>query len=36
MTEEIQTSMQPWYRRTRRWAQTNLTEIDPLCCDVEF
>lgn len=26
----------PWYRRVRRWAQTNLTEIDPVRCDVGF
>jgi hypothetical protein len=25
----------PWYRRTFRWSQTNLTEIDPVSCDVE-
>jgi len=23
------TDVQPWYRRTHRWGQTNLTEIDP-------
>jgi putative glycosyl hydrolase-like family 6 (GHL6) protein len=26
----------PWYERTRRWGQTNLTEIDPLHCDIDF
>ncbi|MDF1513038.1 MAG: beta-galactosidase [Anaerolineae bacterium] len=26
----------PWYRRTRRWGQTNLTEIDPQRYDKEF
>ncbi len=26
----------PWYKRTYRWAQTNLTEIDPVACDVEM
>ena len=27
MTDEHAT---PWYRRTYRWGQTNLTEVDPL------
>lgn len=26
----------PWYRRVRRWGQTNLTEVDALECDVSF
>ena len=26
----------PWYRRVRRWGQTNLTEIDPLDYDHAF
>lgn len=26
----------PWYRRVRRWGQTNLTEDDPRNCDIEF
>ena len=26
----------PWYRRVRRWGQTNLTEDDPKNCDLEF
>lgn len=26
----------PWYRRVRRWGQTNLTEEDPKNCDLEF
>ena len=26
----------PWYRRTVRWGQTNLTEIDPTRYDSEF
>lgn len=26
----------PWYRRIRRWGQTNLTEDDPVTCDLEF
>src|SRR4051794_25732692 len=26
----------PWYRRTLRWAQTNLTEKDPARYDVEW
>ncbi len=26
----------PWYKTTRRWMQTNLTETDPLACDVDL
>ncbi len=26
----------PWYKRTKRWGQTNLTEIDPTRYDSEF
>ena len=26
----------PWYRRARRWGQTNLTEIDPPLYDRAF
>lgn len=26
----------PWYRTAVRWMQTNLTETDPSCCDVDF
>ena len=26
----------PWYQTTYRWGQTNLTEIDPIKCDLEF
>ena len=26
----------PWYRRTRRWGQTNITEIDPQHYDLDF
>ncbi len=26
----------PWYKRTRRWGQTNLTEMDPVHCDLNF
>ncbi|TBL79351.1 alpha-amylase family protein [Paenibacillus thalictri] len=26
----------PWYRRTFRWGQTNLTEMDPVYCDMEW
>jgi hypothetical protein len=26
----------PWYRRTRRWGQTNITEIDPARYDVAW
>src|SRR6478609_3268014 len=29
-------SAQPWYRRTYRWGQTNLTEVDPRDCDVSW
>jgi hypothetical protein len=31
-----QTQPQPWYRRTARWGQTNITEIDPLRYDLDF
>ena len=24
----------PWYRRAYRWGQTNLTEMDPIHCDM--
>src|SRR5690242_8718723 len=27
---------QPWFRRTFRWGQTNLTEEDPTRCDVTW
>lgn len=27
---------EPWYRRTYRWGQTNLTEIDPIRYDAAF
>jgi Hypothetical glycosyl hydrolase 6 len=26
----------PWYRRTLRWGQTNITEIDPTCYDIAW
>ena len=26
----------PWYQRTRRWGQTNITELDPLRCDLAW
>jgi hypothetical protein len=26
----------PWYQRTFRWGQTNLTEMDPIHCDFEW
>lgn len=26
----------PWYRRTFRWGQTNLTEMDPVGCDMSW
>lgn len=28
--------MKPWYKRTFLWGQTNLTEDDPIRCDLEF
>jgi hypothetical protein len=28
--------VQPWYKTTFRWGQTNLTEDDPLRCDLDF
>jgi len=28
--------MKPWYETVRRWGQTNLTEDDPLNCDLDF
>ena len=31
MTEERTT---PWYQRTYRWGQTDLTEVDPIRYDV--
>src|ERR671939_141405 len=33
MSTEQETS---WYRRTYRWGQTNLTEIDPVRYDLEW
>ena len=30
------TSALPWYRRTLRWGQTNITEIDPAGYDVDW
>src|ERR1035441_4910840 len=27
---------QPWYRRTLRWGQTNITEIDPTRYDIAW
>lgn len=29
-------SLQPWYLTTYRWGQTNLTEDDPIKCDLDF
>lgn len=29
-------SQEPWYRRTLRWAQTNLVEVDPMRYDAEW
>ena len=26
----------PWYRRTLRWGQTNITEIDPAAYDIAW
>ena len=28
--------MRPWYETAYRWGQTNLTEDDPLSCDLDF
>lgn len=30
------TSAPPWYRRTLRWGQTNITEIDPAAYDIAW
>jgi hypothetical protein len=30
------TGAQPWYRRTLRWGQTNITEIDPAGYDIDW
>ena len=30
------TSTRPWFERVRRWGQTNLTEVDPRDCDIDF
>jgi hypothetical protein len=30
------TSAEPWYRRTYRWGQTNITEIDPTRYDIAW
>jgi hypothetical protein len=34
--EENPTAALPWYRRTYRWAQTNITEIDPTRYDIAW
>lgn len=31
-----QTGAQPWFRRTRRWMQTNIAEIDPRRYDISW
>ena len=31
-----QTTMLPWYRRVKRWGQTNLTEDDPERNNIDF
>ncbi|NHN34668.1 alpha-amylase family protein [Paenibacillus agricola] len=31
-----QAANSPWYKRTVRWGQTNLTEMDPIHCDMEW
>lgn len=31
-----QASLSPWYTRTMRWGQTNITELDPTHYDIEF
>jgi len=33
---DIITESHPWYERVRRWGQTNLTEVDPMDCDISF
>jgi hypothetical protein len=35
-TIEQRTSPQPWYRRTLRWGQTNITEADAEAYDITF
>lgn len=32
----LEQAAQPWYRRIRRWGQTNLTEIDPIRYDADW
>jgi len=32
----VTSQLVPWYRRVYRWGQTNLTEIDPIRCDLAF
>ena len=27
---------EPWYRRTLRWGQTNITEVDPTRYDIDW
>ncbi|WP_274649768.1 alpha-amylase family protein [Paenibacillus humicola] len=34
--QPIEEAQSPWYRRTRRWGQTNLTEMDPQDWDKEW
>lgn len=35
-TQASASPLSPWYRHTKRWGQTNLTEIDPTRYDKEF
>lgn len=35
-TKESAAAAVPWYRRTYRWAQTNITEIDPTRYDIAW
>jgi hypothetical protein len=34
--KEDAAAVTPWYRRTYRWAQTNITEIDPTRYDIAW
>src|SRR5438477_7333894 len=36
VTEQGDTAALPWYRRTIRWGQTNITERDPARYDIEW
>ncbi|TVY11026.1 alpha-amylase family protein [Paenibacillus cremeus] len=36
MANDSNSTSLPWYRRTFRWGQTNLTEMDPVSCDMAW